>query len=74
MSRSMAAVEPEPANSRTQSASAPTASLIMARASSRSCVVCQPVPLLSVWVLAYAGSTLLRMVSSMKSTALPLAV
>jgi hypothetical protein len=37
-------------------------------------VVCRPVPLDSVWVLAYRGSTSSRMKSSMKRSARPEAV
>jgi hypothetical protein len=41
------------------------------RASSRSRVVASPVPELSVWVLAYCGSTASRMKSSTKSSDRP---
>ena len=44
------------------------------RASSRRIVVCRPVLLDSVWVLAYSGITVSRMKSSMKDRARPLAV
>ena len=52
ISLSMAPVVPAPAKSTTVSSSAPTASWMICRASSRSRVVCSPVPLLSVCVLA----------------------
>ena len=48
----MAPVAPEPAKMTTSSAEPPTASWMMARASSRKPVVCAPVPEVSVWVLA----------------------
>ncbi len=51
-SLSMAPVHPDPANMTIVSSSPPTASRMMARASSRSRVVCRPVPEDSVWVLA----------------------
>jgi hypothetical protein len=51
-SLSTAPVLPEPQNSTTVSSSPPTASRMIRRASSRSRVVCRPVPELSVWVLA----------------------
>ena len=52
ISLSIAAVEPEPQKMTTVSSSPPTASRMIRRASSRSRVVCSPVPLDSVWVLA----------------------
>ena len=52
ISLSMAPVQPEPAKITTVSSSPPTASRTMVRASSRSRVVCRPVPLDSVWVFA----------------------
>ena len=52
MSLSMAPVEPEPAKMTAVLASPRTAALMMARASSRSRVVCRPVPLDSVCVFA----------------------
>ena len=52
MSLSIAPVQPEPAKMTTVSSSPPTASRMIARASSRSRVVCRPVPLDSVCVLA----------------------
>ena len=51
-SLSTAAVLPEPEKITTVSSSPPTASRMIRRASSRSRVVCSPVPLASVWVLA----------------------
>ncbi len=47
-----APVVPDPANRTTVSSSPPTASWMIRRASSRSRVVCRPVPLDSVCVLA----------------------
>ncbi len=52
ISLSTAAVDPEPQKMTTVSSSPPTASRMMRRASSRSRVVCSPVPLDSVCVLA----------------------
>ncbi len=52
MSLSIAAVLPDPQNTTTVSSSPPTASRMIRRASSRRRVVCSPVPLASVWVLA----------------------
>ena len=52
MSLSIAPVEPEPQKMTQVSSSPWTASWMMRRASSRSRVVCRPVPLDSVWVLA----------------------
>ena len=52
ISLSIAAVEPDPQKITTVSSSPPTASRMMRRASSRSRVVCSPVPLDSVCVLA----------------------
>ncbi len=52
MSLSIAAVEPAPQKMTTVSSPPPMASRMMRRASSRSRVVCRPVPLDSVWVLA----------------------
>jgi hypothetical protein len=74
ISLSIAPVLPDPAKMTAQSSSPPTASRIIRRASSRSRVVCSPVPLDSVCVLAYRGSTSWRMKSSMKATARPDAV
>ena len=54
-SLSMAPVHPDPVKIRTVSSSPPTASRMMRRASSPSRVVGRPVPLDSVWVLAYRG-------------------
>ncbi len=71
---SIAPVEPEPQNSTAQESSPPTASRMIRRASSRSRVVCRPVPLDSVCVLAYRGSTSSRMKSSRKVRARPEAV
>ena len=48
----MAPVEPDPQKITHVSSSPPTASWTMVRASSRRRVVCRPVPLDSVWVLA----------------------
>ncbi len=48
----MAPVAPEPVKITTSSSEPPTASWMMARASSRKAVVCAPVPEVSVWVLA----------------------
>ena len=48
----IAPVEPEPQKTTTVSSSPPTASRMTARASSRNRVVCKPVPLDSVCVLA----------------------
>ncbi len=48
----MAPVDPEPQNSTQHSSPVPTASPTTRRASSRSRVVCSPVPDDSVWVLA----------------------
>ncbi len=52
MSRSIAPVVPEPQNNTTCSTPPPTPSRTSLRASSRSRVVCRPVPEDSVWVLA----------------------
>ena len=52
MSLSIAAVHPEPVKMTAQSSVASTWSRMIRRASSRSRVVCNPVPLASVWVLA----------------------
>ena len=71
---SMAAVEPVPVKITTVSSSPPTASRMIRRASSRSRVVCSPVPDDSVCVFAYRGSTSSRMNRSMKSSARPDAV
>ena len=49
---SIAAVLPEPQKMTIVSSSPPTASRMIRRASSRRRVVCSPVPLASVWVLA----------------------
>jgi len=48
MSLSIAPVQPDPAKITTVSVSPPRASMMIARASSRSLVVCKPVPLDSV--------------------------
>ena len=64
ISLSIAAVLPEPVKMTQMSSSPPTLSRMIRRASSRSRVVCRPVPLASVWVLAYLGSTSCRMNSS----------
>ena len=53
---------------------APTASRMIARASSRKRVVCSPVPDDSVWVFAYSGRTASRIQSSTNVSARPLAV
>ena len=74
MSLLIAPVVPEPAKITAVESSPCTHSRMIRRASSRSRVVCRPVPLDSVWVLAYRGSTSVRMKSSMKSRARPLAV
>ena len=68
MSLLTAAVAPEPQKMTRSSSVPPTASRIIFRASSRSRVVCRPVPELSVCVLAYRGRTASRMKSSMKSS------
>ncbi len=52
ISLEIAPVQPDPAKITTVSSSPPTASWMIWRASSRSRVVCRPVPLDSVWVLA----------------------
>ena len=52
ISLSIAAVQPDPVKITTVSSSPCTASWMIRRASSRSRVVCRPVPLLSVCVLA----------------------
>jgi hypothetical protein len=70
----MAPVAPEPAKITTVSSSPPTASRMMARESSRNLVVCSPVPLDSVWVFAYRGSTSSLMKSSRNVKARPEAV
>jgi len=49
---SMAPVEPAPQKITASPSSAPTQSAMIARASSRSRVVCRPVPEDSVWVFA----------------------
>jgi len=74
ISLAIAPVQPDPANTTTVSSSPPTASRMISRASSRSLVVCNPVPLDSVWVFAYPGRTWSRMKSSMKPRARPEAV
>jgi hypothetical protein len=70
----IAPVEPDPQKITTVSSSPPTAVRITSRASSRSRVVCSPVPLDSVCVFAYRGSTSHRMKSSRKPSARPDAV
>ena len=52
ISLAIAPVQPDPAKITTQSSPPPTAVRMISRASSRSRVVCSPVPLDSVWVLA----------------------
>ena len=74
ISLSIAAVLPEPVKMTQMSSSPPTLSRMIRRASSRSRVVCRPVPLASVWVLAYLGSTSCRMNSSMNVRLRPDAV
>jgi hypothetical protein len=74
MSRSIAAVAPEPQNTTTSSPVPPTASWMTLRACSRSVVVRRPVADASVCVLPYIGSTSSRMKSSMNATARPEAV
>ena len=74
MSLLTAAVAPEPVKMTRSSGVPATLSRMMRRASSRSRVVCRPVPELSVWVLAYRGRTASRMKSSMKSSDRPDAV
>jgi hypothetical protein len=71
---SIAPVEPEPVKITACSWLPPTASRMIARASSRSWVVCLPVPDDSVWVLAYQGSTSSRMKSSTNPSDRPEAV
>jgi hypothetical protein len=73
-SLSIAPVEPEPVKITQVELSPPTALRMISRASSRSRLVCRPVPLDSVWVFAYRGRTSVRMKSSMKLSARPLAV
>ena len=72
--RLMAAVEPEPQKMIACSWLAPRASRIMPRASSLKRVVCSPVPLDSLCVLAYRGSTSSRMKSSRNVSPRPEAV
>ena len=72
--RSMAPVLPEPAKITAVESSPWTWWWMSRRASSRSRVVWSPVPLASVWVFAYRGSTSCRMKSSMKSRLRPDAV
>ncbi len=74
ISLSIAPVIPDPQNNTACSSVAPTQRRMIARASSRNRVVCNPVPDDSVWVLAYSGSTARAMKSSMKPTARPDAV
>ena len=74
ISLSTAPVAPEPQKMMHVSPSPPTASCTIARASSRSRVVCRPVPDDSVCVFAYRGSTSSRITSSRKPSARPLAV
>jgi len=71
---SIALVAPDPVKITTVCSSPPTASRMIARASSLSRVVCSPVPDDSVCVLAYRGSTSSLMKSSMKVTLRPDAV
>ncbi|CAB5048462.1 unannotated protein [freshwater metagenome] len=71
---STAPVVPDPAKINASSPVAPTAARIIVRASSRNRVVCRPVPLDSVCVLAYLGITSSRMKSSIKDSERPLAV
>jgi len=56
-----AAVAPEPQKINASSSPAFTARLMIARACSRNAVVCNPVPEVSLWVLAYLVSTSWRM-------------
>ena len=69
-----AAVAPEPQNSTTSSAEAPTARWMVARACSRSRPVCDPVAEASVCVFAYIGRTRSRMKSSTNPSPRPEAV
>ena len=72
--RSIAAVLPEPTKMTAVESSPPTAARTISRASSRSLDVARPVPLASVWVFAYRGSTSSRTKSSTKVSARPEAV
>jgi hypothetical protein len=74
ISFAIAPVQPEPVKTTTESSPPPTAVRMISLASSRSRVVCRPVPLDSVWVFAYPGSTRSRMKSSTNVSARPLAV
>ena len=74
VSLSTAAVDPDPQKTTRSSSVPPTARWITDRACSRSLVVRRPVAELSLWVLAYEGSTRSRMQSSTKSSARPDAV
>ena len=74
VSLSTPAVAPEPQKTTRSSGPAPTARAILALACSRSRVVRRPVVELSLWVLAYPGSTRVRIASSTKSSARPDAV
>ena len=74
ISLSMAPVDPDPVKITIVVSSPPTASRTIRRASSRSRVVCRPVPDDSVCVLAYRGSTSSATKRSMKSRARPDAV
>ena len=74
MSRSIAAVAPDPQKTTTSSSPPPTARWTIRRASSRRRVVCRPVAEASLWVFAYRGSTESRMTSSTKSRERPDAV
>ena len=73
-SLSTAAVAPDPQKITRSWSVPPTAWWMTWRACSRSRVVWRPVPELSVWVLAYRGSTWSRMASSTKPSARPDAV
>ncbi len=70
----IAPVAPEPQKITTSSDEPPTERWMIRRASSRKRVVCRPVVEVSVWVLAYSGSTSSRMKSSMKPSERPEAV
>ena len=74
ISLSIAAVEPEPQKSTASSSVPPTDSRITLRASSRSRVVCNPVPDDSVCVFAYRGRISVAMNSSMNASDRPDAV
>jgi hypothetical protein len=73
-SLSIAPVDPDPQKITACSSVPPTASQMIARASSRKRVVCRPVPEVSVWVFAYRGRTASCTNSSMNVRARPDAV